>query len=97
MARGVDQVDEVFLATSGLVTQGYSLALDRDAALALDVHCVEHLVAELAVGDELAMLDEPVGERGFAVVDMGDDAEIADMLHVRLLAKKLGDLPVADA
>ena len=26
-----------------------------------------------------AQLDQPVGERRFAVVDMGDDGEIADM------------------
>ncbi len=26
-------------------------------------------------------LDQPVGERGFAVVDVGDDGEIADILN----------------
>jgi hypothetical protein len=30
-------------------------------------------------------LDQPVGERGLPVVDMGDNAEISDMLHNRLL------------
>jgi hypothetical protein len=27
-------------------------------------------------------LDQPVGECGFAVVDMGDDGEIADLVRV---------------
>jgi hypothetical protein len=26
-------------------------------------------------------LDQPVGERGLAVVDVGDDRKIADVLH----------------
>jgi hypothetical protein len=26
-------------------------------------------------------LNEPVGECGFAVIDMGDDAEIANFIH----------------
>ena len=33
----------------------------------------------LAVGDGSTELDQPVGEGRFAVVDMGDDGEIADM------------------
>jgi hypothetical protein len=51
--------------------------LDRDAALAFEVHGVEHLLAHLAGGDGAGDLEEAVGECGLAVVDVGDDAEIA--------------------
>ena len=54
------------------------LALDRDAALPLDVHVVQDLVVELPFGDQTRALDEPVGERRLAVVDVRDDAEVAD-------------------
>ena len=56
------------------------LRLDGDAALLLDLHVVEDLaVGHLAVGQPAGALDQPVGERRLAVVDMGDDREVADL------------------
>ena len=81
VARRVDQVELVGLAVARLVAQRRGLRLDGDAALALEVHRVEHLRFHLAVGQAAADLDEAVGERRLAVVDVGDDGEIADVLH----------------
>ena len=80
MARRVNEVQLVFLAILALVLQPHRLRLDRDAALALDVHVVEHLRLHLALRERARVLDEPVGNRRLAVVDMRDDGEIADML-----------------
>ena len=57
------------------------LRLDRDAALALDVHRVEHLRLHLAVAQAAAALDQTIGQRRLAVVDVGDDGKIADLIH----------------
>ena len=81
VARRIDQVQDELLARLVRVREAHGLALDRDAALPLDVHRVEHLVVEIAVLDELGALDEAVGERRFAVVDMRDDAEITYLFH----------------
>jgi hypothetical protein len=81
MAGGVDQVELVLLAVLGLVDEGHGVALDGDAALALDVHRVENLIAELAVFDPTTALDQAIGQRGLAVVDVGDDAEIANSVQ----------------
>jgi hypothetical protein len=51
--------------------------LDRDAALLLEVHRVEMLVGHLALSDGAGVFEQAVGERGLAVVDVRDDAEIA--------------------
>ena len=58
----------------------HGLALDRDAALALDVHPVEVLRAHRPVVDDAGDLQHPVGQGRLAVVDVGDDAEVADRL-----------------
>ena len=58
------------------------LRLDRDPALALEVHRVEQLVAHLALGDGLRQLEDAIGERRLAVVDVRDDREVADVLLV---------------
>ena len=56
---------------------------DRDAALALEVHVVEHLVVHLASFDRARLLQQTIGERRLAVVDVGDDREVSDVLGVR--------------
>jgi len=54
------------------------VGLDGDAALALQVHGIENLGLHFARGERSGELQQTVGERGFAVVDMRDDREIAD-------------------
>ena len=78
MARGVDEVELVDLAVLRLVAQAHGLRLDRDAALALELHAVEHLRLHLARLEPAAALDDAVGERRLAVVDMRHDREVAD-------------------
>ncbi len=58
--------------------QPHRLALDRDPALALDVHPVEVLRSHGASVDHSGQLQHPVGQCRLAVVDVGDDAEVAD-------------------
>src|SRR5207344_1223139 len=49
-----------------------------DAALALEVHLVEVLLAHVAVRDGVRELEESIGERRLPVVDVRDDAEVPD-------------------
>ena len=82
MARRVHQVQHVGLAVLRRVVEPHGLRLDGDAALALDVHRIEHLVVELALGHRAAAHQQPVGQGALAMVDMGDDREIADQRQV---------------
>lgn len=77
MAGRVDHVERVRVALDG-PRHADGLALDRDAALALDVHAVEVLCTHGALVDGARELQHPVGQGGLAVVDVSDDAEIAD-------------------
>jgi hypothetical protein len=83
VARRVHQVELVGLAVLVAVVEAHGLRLDGDAALALDVHGIEDLLLHLPVRDVAAQLDEPVGQRRLAVVDVSDDREIADEAGVR--------------
>ena len=75
----VDQVQLVGLAVARGEEHAHRLRLDRDAALALEVHRVEQLRAHLARGDRVRQLEDAVGQRRLAVVDVGDDREVADV------------------
>ncbi len=78
VARRVHQVELIGLAVLGLVIEAHGLRLDGDAALALDVHRIEHLLLHLARRGAAAQLDKPVRQRRFSVVDVGDDGEVAN-------------------
>ena len=80
MARGVDEVELVGLAVLGGVVHGHGAGLDGDAALPLDVHVVQDLVFHGALVHALGQLQNTVREGGFAVVDVCNDAEIADVV-----------------
>jgi len=81
MAGRVHQIEDVILAVLGLVVQPDGLRLDGDAALALDIHGIEHLflARHFAIGQPARHLDQAVGQRRFAMVDMGDNGEVADV------------------
>ena len=87
MARGVDEVQGVGAAVLRLVVQTDGPGLDGDATLPLQVHVVQQLALHLPGGDGVALLQQPVRQRGLAVVDMGNDAEISDVAlfcHIRI-------------
>ena len=79
MARGVDEVEIVGDAVVAGVREADGVALDGDAPLPLDVHGVQDLVPELTFSHHAGPLDKAVRQGGLAVVDMGDDAEVADV------------------
>ena len=79
MSRCVDEVEFVRLAVFGVV-HAHGVELDRDAALALEVHRVEDLCPHTSLIERTSEFDQPIGNGGFAVVDMGNDTEIADLV-----------------
>ena len=78
MTGRVDQVEQIIVAVLRVVDHADRVALDGDAALALEVHRVEHLLAHLLARERAGGFEQPVGERRLAVVDVRDDAEIPD-------------------
>ena len=60
--------------------QTHGLRLNGDAALALDVHVVEVLITHIALVDNFGQLQDTVRQGGFPVVNMRNDAEVAQAL-----------------
>src|ERR671913_354635 len=72
MSWCVDQVELM-----ALPEDADSLSLDRDPALALELHRVEQLLLHVAVGDRVGRLQDAIGQRRLPMVDGGDDREVA--------------------
>src|SRR5687768_1028053 len=94
MARGVNEVD-----LDGLVSQrieiidGDILRQNGDAALALQRIGIEHGVLHLAVAEVAALAQESVHQRRLAMVDVGNDGYVADvvshLVHFRIVRCRL--------
>ena len=78
VAGSVDEVELVSLTVVRGVHHAHGMGLDGDAALAFQVHGVEHLRLHLARGERAGQLQQAVRQRGFTVVDMRDDGEVAE-------------------
>ncbi|MNZ89697.1 hypothetical protein D3C78_1086320 [compost metagenome] len=82
MAGRIDEVQLVGLAVLRLVVKRDAVGLDGDPAFALQVHGIQNLSFHFACRQATAHLDETVGQRRLAMVDVGDDGEIADMTQI---------------
>jgi len=85
VARRVNQVEDIVLAVVGAVVEPHGLSLDGDAALTLQVHLVQELVLLFPGGNGAGELKQAVGDGRFAMVDMGDDGEIAYVLEYHIV------------
>jgi hypothetical protein len=80
VARGVDDVDRHAGLARGYVAHRGVLGQDRDALLPLQVHRVEHAIGHLGARMPCAGLPQHgVDQRGLAVVDVGDDRDVAQV------------------
>jgi hypothetical protein len=52
------------------------VSFDGDASLTLQVHGVKNLVGHLALGKRPGELEQAVGQRRLAMIDVGDDREV---------------------
>ena len=80
MAWGVREVEFIVSPVFGRVFHRDRVGFDRDAALALEVHGVEELLLRLSFLDSSRGLQQTVGKGRLAVINVGDDAEIARVL-----------------
>ncbi len=78
VAGSVDQVQRVVGAVPGAIGQRDRARLDRDAALLLELHVVEHLLVHLTRRNGAAPLEQAVRQRRLAVIDVRDDGEVAN-------------------
>src|SRR3982751_2179094 len=80
----IDEVQHELLAIGELlalvlVKDRHRGGFDGDPAFAFQIHVIEHLVLKLALGDGPGAHKKSIRQRAFAVVDVGDDGEIANL------------------
>ena len=85
VAGGIDQVELVEDAVVGAVVEADGVGFDGDAALAFQVHGVEHLLHHFALGEGAGDFEQAVGQGAFAVVDVRNDREIPNEFAIHVV------------
>src|SRR5580704_16044562 len=91
MPRRINQIRAVFMSIRSVVMQPDTLSLNRNPALALQIHRVEHLRLHLPLRKRPSKLQQTVRKRRFPMVNMRDNAKISDEagIHRFLMAGAL--------
>ena len=82
MAWGIYQVEHIVLPVA-VVVHLDGMALDGDATLFFQLHIVKHLILHIALRHGVGDFQQSVCQRAFAVVNVGNDTEITDVLQVQ--------------
>ena len=80
VAGGVDEVELIKLPVVGGIIDLHRPGLDGDAPFPLNVHVVQELLLHIPEGHGAGLLQDAVSQGGLAVVDVGDDAEVSDVI-----------------
>ena len=60
-----------------------SMGLNGNALFLFQIHRVQYLCLHFPGIKGIGLLQQTVGQRAFAMVDVGDDAEVAGIIHFR--------------
>ena len=78
MAGGINEVQFVGTTITRRVAHAHGARLDSDPLLTLQIHGIEDLRLHFPAGDGIGLFQQAVSERRFAVVDVGNDGEVAN-------------------
>ena len=81
--RRIDQVEHI-LGPLVLIHHRHRRRLDRNPALALDIHVVQHLGLGLTRRNRAGKLQHTIRKRALAVIDMSDDRKISYILNIHI-------------
>jgi hypothetical protein len=78
VAGGIDQVELVLDTRRVRVRHARRGGLDGNALFALEIHGVKQLLGHVTFAHRAGGFQQAVRQRGLAVIDVRDDAEVAD-------------------
>ena len=87
MAGCINKIELIGFTVISLVIQGDAVRLDGDAAFPFQIHGIQHLLQHFSLGQAAAYLDKSVSQGGFAMIDMRDDREVANIFHIMTRVK----------
>lgn len=85
MPGGVDKIQRVGLSVLVAVQQPRGLLLDGNAPFPFQIHRIQNLGFHVALLHGAGELDQPVRQRGFPMIDVGNDGKITDQFCIHVI------------
>jgi hypothetical protein len=82
--RSVDEIQLIAVPVSGLIIHADCVELDGDPPLSFQLVRIQDLFPHLPLLERPGMLQKPIGQGGFPMVDMGDDGEISYVISAHV-------------
>ena len=82
MARRVNKVQLILMTIIAVIVKRDALGLDGNTALTLNIHGVQHLGSHVTFFQTTADLNKPISQGRLAVINMGDDRKISNVLRL---------------
>ena len=86
MTGRINKIEGIFFAFVQIIHLD-GVALDGNTALPFQIHVIKKLGLHLTVSNRFGKLQQAVGQRTFAVVNMSNNAEIANVFHSKISIK----------
>ena len=79
MSGRIDEIELISLAVFGVIVQRYTMCLDSNPALSLDIETIQDLMFHLTIAQPAAQMNKAVSQGRFAMIDMGDNGKVTDV------------------
>ena len=79
MTWRIDQVEFICVAIAGIIHDN-GTCFDRNSTSPLELHVVQQLLLHFSLRNGPRVFEQAVGQSAFAVVDVGDNTEVADQM-----------------
>ena len=84
MTRRIDEIEFVNLTIWRRVIHANGVRFDGNTPLAFEVHAVEHLILHLKFAQRLRLLEQPISQGRFSVINMRDNGKISNILKIHI-------------
>ena len=71
------------------ILHAHRAGFDRDTAFSFEFHVVEQLFLHFPFGNRTSVFQQAIRQRAFAVVNVGNNAEITDVLEIHIVVERL--------
>mgnify|MGYP007077464228 CR=1 FL=1 len=79
MSGSINQIQLVGFTIIGFIVKPDSLGFDGDSPFALNIHGIQNLLLHLAISERTSIMNQPISEGGFTMIDVSNNREIADL------------------
>ena len=82
VTRGVDEIKHILLTIQNIIHLN-GVRLDCDTSLTLQIHIIKKLILFFTLSNSSSSIEQTIGQSAFTMVNMGNNAKITNVLHLR--------------